>query len=259
MQVVDIKNLSFSFKNVKVFTGLNLSISEGDFTVLLGKNGSGKTTLARILSGDLKFNGEILVLNKQLDKNIIKAVFPDYDDYDSFDMVMDMLVASLKGFSKKEIQDRVINIASVLKINDVLDKSFNFLSFQVKTLVVLGITLIKKPKILVLDNIFDGFDRELKIKILKNIKQFSKKEKITVINMTNDVEDTLLADNIVIISEGKVLLEGSKRKVLERVEFFEKNNMSLPFVVSLSNKLKFYELINKIYFDEKKLVDDLWK
>ena len=77
--------------------------------------------------------------------------------------------------------------------------------------------------------------------------------------MTNDVEDTLLADNIVIISEGKVLLEGSKRKVLERVEFFEKNNMSLPFVVSLSNKLKFYELINKIYFDEKKLVDDLWK
>lgn len=259
MQVVDIKNLSFSFKNVKVFTGLNLSISEGDFTVLLGKNGSGKTTLARILSGDLKFNGEILVLNKQLDKNIIKAVFPDYDDYDSFDMVMDMLVASLKGFSKKEIQDRVINIASVLKINDVLDKSFNFLSFQEKTLVVLGITLIKKPKILVLDNIFDGFDRELKIKILKNIKQFSKKEKITVINMTNDVEDTLLADNIVIISEGKVLLEGSKRKVLERVEFFEKNNMSLPFVVSLSNKLKFYELINKIYFDEKKLVDDLWK
>ena len=259
MQVVDIKNLSFSFKNVKVFTGLNLSISEGDFTVLLGKNGSGKTTLARILSGDLKFNGEILVLNKQLDKNIIKAVFPDYDDYDSFDMVMDMLVASLKGFSKKEIQDRVINIASVLKINDVLDKSFNFLSFQVKTLVVLGITLIKKPKILVLDNIFDGFDRELKIKILKNIKQFSKKEKITVINMTNDVEDTLLADNIVIISEGKVLLEGSKRKVLERVEFKKKNNMSLPFVVSLSNKLKFYELINKIYFDEKKLVDDLWK
>ena len=128
MQVVDIKNLSFSFKNVKVFTGLNLSISEGDFTVLLGKNGSGKTTLARILSGDLKFNGEILVLNKQLNKNIIKAVFPDYDDYDSFDMVMDMLVASLKGFSKKEIQDRVINIASVLKINDVLDKSFKFLS-----------------------------------------------------------------------------------------------------------------------------------
>lgn len=263
MQAIDIKNLNFSCGKIKVFDGLNLSISEGDFTAVLGKNGSGKTMLANILSGNLKFDGEILVLNKQLDKKIsrskIGTVFSDLDDYDSFDIVMNMLVNSLTGLSKKEIQNRILNIASEFKFNDVLDKTFNYLSFQEKILVMLGLSLVKKPKILILDNIFEGFDKDLKNNILKKLKRFAKKEKMTVIDMTNDVEDTLLADNIVIIGDGKVLLSGSKRKVFEKEAFFEKNNMALPFVVSLSDKLKFYELIDKIYFDEKKLVDDLWK
>ena len=47
--------------------------------------------------------------------------------------------------------------------------------------------------------------------------------------------------------------------VLENEEVFEENEFELPFVVSLSNKLKFYDLIDKVYFDEKKLVNDLWK
>ena len=73
------------------------------------------------------------------------------------------------------------------------------------------------------------------------------------------MDESFYADNIVIIGEGKVLLKGSKKKVFEKEEVFEKYELERPFVVSLSDKLKFYDLIDKIYFDEKKLVNDLWK
>ena len=68
-----------------------------------------------------------------------------------------------------------------------------------------------------------------------------------------------LLDEVVIIGGGKVLLKGSKKRVLEDENFFETYDMELPFTVNLSNKLKFYELIDRVYFDDKKLVDDLWK
>ena len=82
---------------------------------------------------------------------------------------------------------------------------------------------------------------------------------MTIINFTNDVEEGLVGNQVVIIGNGKVLLKGSKKNVFENENFFEENDMNLPFVVSLSDKLKFYDLIDKIYLNEKKLVDDLWK
>lgn len=259
MQAIDIKDLNFIYRNIKVFENLNLSLSDGSFTVIMGKNGSGKTALANILSNKLKFHGKILIYGKQKNFNLVETIFNDLDYYDSFDTVINILVTALKGLNKKEVRKKVLWIANEFKFNDVLNKSFNYLSFQKKVLVILGISLIKNPKILILDNIFDGFDQNLKTKVLRNLKRYSKKEKITVVYMTNDVEDALLADEILIIGDGKVLLKGSKRKVFEKEDFFEQYDMELPFVVSLSEKLKFYELIDKIYFNEKKLVDDLWK
>ena len=128
-----------------------------------------------------------------------------------------------------------------------------------KKLVILGMKLVQSPKILILDNLFDGMSRGVKSKILRNLKKEVKKNKLTVINLSNDVEEALYADMVVIIGEGKVLLKGSKRKVFENESFFENYELELPFVVNLSNKLKFYELVDKIYFDDKKLVDDLWE
>ena len=91
MQAIDIKNLNFSYGNIKVFNNLNLSITEGDFTTILGKNGSGKTTLANILSGNLKYKGDILFFNKSFKSNDIGFV-DDLSEYDSGDLVMNVLI-----------------------------------------------------------------------------------------------------------------------------------------------------------------------
>lgn len=249
MQVVQIKNLNFNYGENVIFNNFNLNISEGKFVTILGKNGSGKTTLAKILGGFYKKN--ILIYGENDYKNI-KVVF---DDLDFDGIVMNILINSLKGLDKKEISDRVIEVSKLFGFDKLLNKDYDTLCLKDKKIVNLGIGILSKPKVLVLDNILEGLDKKNKNIILKKLKKL----KITMINLSNDVNDALISDEVVIIGGGKVLLKGSKKRVLEDENFFETYDMELPFTVNLSNKLKFYELIDRVYFDDKKLVDDLWK
>ena len=121
-------------------------------------------------------------------------------------------------------------------------------------MIILGKALIQKPKVLIIDNLFEDMDKDLKGIILKKLKKYMKG--MTIVNFSNDVEEALFSDMVVIIGDGKILLKGSKRKVFENETFFENYDLELPFVVNLSNKLKFYDLVDKVYFDEAKLVDD---
>lgn len=249
MQVVQIKNLNFNYGENVIFNNFNLNISEGKFVTILGKNGSGKTTLAKILGGFYKKN--ILIYGEN-DYQNIKVIF---DDLDFDGIVMNILINSLKGLDKKEISDRVIEVSKLFSFDKFLNKDYDTLCLKDKKIVNLGIGILSKPKVLVLDNILEGLDKKNKNIILKKLKKL----KITVINLSNDVNDALISDEVVIIGGGKVLLKGSKKRVLEDENFFETYDMELPFTVNLSNKLKFYELIDRVYFDDKKLVDDLWK
>lgn len=249
MQVVQIKNLNFNHGENVIFNNFNLNISEGKFVTILGKNGSGKTTLAKILGGFYKKN--ILIYGEN-DYQNIKVIF---DDLDFDGIVMNILINSLKGLDKKEISDRVIEVSKLFGFDKLLNKDYDTLCLKDKKIVNLGIGILSKPKVLVLDNILEGLDKKNKNIILKKLKKL----KITMINLSNDVNDALISDEVVIIGGGKVLLKGSKKKVLENENFFETYDMELPFMVNLSNKLKFYELIDRVYFDDKKLVDDLWK
>ena len=249
MQVVQIKNLNFNYGENVIFNNFNLNISEGKFVTILGKNGSGKTTLAKILGGFYKKN--ILIYGKN-DYQNIKVIF---DDLDFDGIVMNILINSLKGLDKKEISDRVIEVSKLFGFDKLLNKDYDTLCLKDKKIVNLGVGILSKPKVLVLDNILEGLDKKNRNIILKKLKKL----KITVINLSNDVNDALISDEVVIIGGGKVLLKGSKKRVLEDENFFETYDMELPFTVNLSNKLKFYELIDRVYFDDKKLVDDLWK
>lgn len=257
MQAISIRDLCFNYGNIQVFKNLNINIYSGCFTTILGKNGSGKTTLANILAGNLKYKGKILVFNKSYNNNEIMFI-DDFIEYDN-DMVMDLLIKETSGLNKEEIRNKIFNISVEFNFSKCLDKKLYDLSFVERKLVVLGSYLIKGAKILILDNFFEGIDKKLKKEIIQKLKRLANKKNMTIVDFTNDSEDLMYADNIIIIGDGKAILKGSRKNVLEKEEIFEKYELELPFVVSLSDKLKFYDLIDKIYLDEKKLVDDLWK
>ena len=81
---------------------------------------------------------------------------------------------------------------------------------------------------------------------------------MTIIHITQDIEDTLISDQVVIIDK-KVLLKGNKEKIYKEEETLNNLGYKLPFMVELSNRLKFYNLIDETIYDMQKMVDTLWK
>ena len=80
-----------------------------------------------------------------------------------------------------------------------------------------------------------------------------------IINYTTNIEETLLLDYLVVLHENKIIMEGKKELVLQEEKILKKLGFNLPFIVELSNGLKYYGVIDKVYFNNEELVNVLWK
>ena len=80
-----------------------------------------------------------------------------------------------------------------------------------------------------------------------------------IINYTTDIEETLLLDYLVVLHENKIIMEGKRELVLQEEKILKKLGFNLPFIVELSNGLKYYGVIDKVYFNNEELVNVLWK
>ena len=80
-----------------------------------------------------------------------------------------------------------------------------------------------------------------------------------IINYTTDIEETLLLDYLVVLHENKIIMEGKKELVLQEEKILKKLGFNLPFIVELSNGLKYYGVIDKVYFNNEELVNVLKK
>ena len=76
--------------------------------------------------------------------------------------------------------------------------------------------------------------------------------------MTNNMEDTLLWENIIIMDKGKIVLNDKKENIFMKYDDIKKIGLDLPFIVDLSIKLKYYGLVNKIYFNMEELIGAIW-
>lgn len=88
---------------------------------------------------------------------------------------------------------------------------------------------------------------------------YCQKRNINIINITTLSEELLLLPNIIVLENNQVVLEGTKEEVLSNEKIFSKLGIKRPFIVQLSSELKDYNVINKLYFDNEELVDELWK
>lgn len=110
-------------------------------------------------------------------------------------------------------------------------------------------------EVFVFMNVLTYLDNDFKERLIRYLKLGNRR----IINYTTDIEETLLLDYIVVIHEDKVIMEGKKELILQEEKILKKLGFNLPFVVELSKGLKYYGLVNKTYFNNKELVNDLWK
>lgn len=257
MNAVEVRNLSFNYKGAFVFDKLNFNVKKGSFITIVGKGGSGKSTLFNILSGNLKYDGSILIhgnsINAATEKGYLGFVSPDLD-YFKEKTVIDELIGALKykGRDYDKISSNIDKISKKIGINNILNKEIKYLSVKEKVLVMFAMQCLLRPKVLIIDNSFSILDCE-KDMVVKEIKRVFKNW--TVIDITNDTSECLIGQEVLFLKKNPVkkdvhLLDGDD---------FLSNNLDIPFMIMLSERLKFYGLTDKVYLDVERLIDDLWR
>lgn len=265
--MIKIENLNFSYRNKKVFENLNLDIEKGKIVSIIGPNGCGKSTLVKILLGLIHYNGRITIDNilllKDNQKDIRKkigVVFTNPDHQFVAETVMDDIAFTLENmnYKKEDIRKKIEEITKYLGIYDILESNPHDLNVNQKQLVSLASALVHDPEILILDEALTSFDPVEKDKIITLLKELNDKG-LTVINISHDIEDTLISDEIFVMNNGQIVFSGSKEQMYKEEKLLKSLGFNLPFIVELSNRLMFYNLIDHVIYDMKELVDVLWK
>lgn len=266
--LINVENLTFSYGKKNVFANFALTVDEGDFISIVGSNKSGKSTLIKLLAGVLPSKGKISInyvivdsKNRSYTADLVGVLLGEVDDQFLFDDVYHELAFPLENLAmnRDQIEQRIGETAHLLKITDLLEKKINRLSMSEKAKLLFAISIIHKPKVLLLDNPFAMMGKSDRLEMIAIIRYLIKEEGITVILTSNDLNNALYSDYLYIIDNGKIAVEGNPIAVMKEDKLISRLNLELPFMVDLSNKLKLYGLIDSIIIDMDRMVNTLWK
>lgn len=220
--MLKLENISKKLGNFSL-SGISIDIADGDYFVLLGRSGSGKTQLLELIAG-LKEpdSGRILVDNEDVTRTKIQdrnigLVFQDYAIFPNM-TVFGNIAYSLhcRKIEKKEINERVDNIARELNISNILNRFTNNLSGGELQRVALARTLITYPKVLLLDEPLASIDASLKDDIKKIFRQLHRKG-LTIVHVTHDYREAVsLATSVGVIHNGHIIQVGTPSEVFSK-------------------------------------------
>lgn len=242
----------YNFFDDYLFENLNILVPKDNFITISGPNNCGKTTLLRILNREIITENKIVIENRGINNykieeysKLVQCVIPLEDIFEEETVEEELL----------SINNKIDKIVKDLKLTKLLTKNTNNLSDKEKVLIQLTKAVLRKPSILLIDDLSLYFDNKEK----KDIFKFLRKQKLTIVYTTLSLEDTLYSDYLYIIGNKKVALEGNPLYILQKDNIINKLGLKLPFMVDLSVKLTDYELIDKQILDPKEMVDELWK
>ncbi|MGN1001102.1 MAG: ATP-binding cassette domain-containing protein [Bacilli bacterium] len=266
--ILSVKNLYYSYDDELIFNNLSFFIEKNTINGIIGPNKCGKTTLIRILCGILRSQDNVCVDNIPLTKENLReyslkigsVFFKDSNKFLCEDVVNE-LIFSLENlcFSKSEINIRLKEILDIFDINDIKKKKIKELSKFEQVKVALASSLIHRPKVLLVDDIFDEISYQEYCEIISIIRKFIENYEMSVLFTTNNLEKILLCDKVMFINDKKIELEGNVNQILEHDNILAREGMNIPLMIDLSLKLKFYNLVDDVIMDVSGMVEELWK
>ena len=267
-KIIKIDKLNFRYNDNLILNNLNLEIDKGSFVSIIGPSGSGKSTLIKILTGlYLNYDGYINIDGYNLSEFYLKeirrkigVVFDNPDNHFVSETVIDDLAFSLENlqYSSDDITNSIKEIAKIFKIEDILYSEPRNLTNSEKQKVAIAGSLIFNPKILILDESLHQLTPSDKKDILGILKKYQKERNLTIIMITHNLENTLYSNRIVVLENGSIYLDGTLEEVYSHRQKLSKLKLNLPFMIKLSYRLIEEGIIDKIYTDGMKLMEDLW-
>ena len=244
--MIEIKNLSYKYKNGnKVLNNINLNINKGEFVCIIGKNGSGKSTFSKLLSGLLPFKDGKIIVNGinlkdkkktlEIRKNI-GIVFQNPENQILFDKVYDDIAFSLQnlGFSKEQISNIIDDALNSVNMSEYKNSYTDTLSLGQKQRIAIASTLAINPNLLILDEPTTMLDPINKTAIYKTLNNLHEKS-ITIIYITNNIDEILLADRILFLENGEIKEDFKRETLLNHLDSLK--DFEAPGIISLIKKL----------------------
>ena len=266
-EIIKTENLGFTYDDydgessllqtgaeIPALSDVNLTVYEGEYVAVLGHNGSGKSTLAKLLN---------MILLPTVGKIFIDGVettAPEFTDDDVFNvrhsigMVFqnpdNQLVATVVeedvafgpenlGLEREEIRKRVDEALEMVDMTAYKRHAPHKLSGGQKQRVAIAGIIAMKPKVIIFDEstaMLDPLGRQDVIRIMEKL---NREEHITVINITHYMDEAARADRVVVINDGKLLLDGTAKEVFREVDILHKIGLEAPqgkeLISSLSN------------------------
>ena len=259
LEIIDVTK---RFGDILALDRVNLKIEKSEIFSLLGSSGCGKSTLLRIIAGFEKPDqGKILLEGNDITNlppyiRPLNIMFQNYALFPHLN-VTNNIKFGLKeeSFSKQEINNRVNEILNLLELNGLEERKVNEISGGQQQRVALARCLVKKPKLLLLDEPLAALDKQLRIQTQFELVNLQNKLGITFIIVTHDQEEAIsLSDRMAIMQNGEILQVGNP------VEIYEKpKNTYIANFIGTANIFNIKEISKNFLIEELNIKIDLPK
>ena len=251
--IIKIKNVSFSYpeSDAPAIDNISFNVKRGSWTSIIGHNGSGKSTIIRLINGLLvpDESGDPLIEVDGIKltddtvwevRNRVGIVFQNPDNQFVGATVADDVAFGLenRGISHSEMVKIVPEAIKAVGMSEYANSEPANLSGGQKQRVAIAGILAIKPKIIVLDEATSMLDPEGRNQILSIVQDMKDKYDLTVISITHDIDEANMADQVLVMNDGKLITQGSTKTVFSQVSLLKSIGLDVPFFEQIKEKLQ---------------------
>ena len=276
MAKIKLQNVSFFYGKGTAYCkealkNVNIEIKDGSITGLIGHTGSGKSTMLQLLNGlaspsegNVYLDGvDIWEKPKEIGKVRFRVgLVMQYPEYQLFEETVEKDIAfgpKNMGLNEEEIAERVREAIDFVGLDpDVLYKNPFDLSGGQKRRVAIAGVIAMRPEVLVLDEPAAGLDPQGRDVILDGIFKYREKTGATIIIVSHSMEDMArICDDIIVLSHGEVVLQGTRDEVFSESQMLEKIGLAVPQITLLMHELNARGIVvnNGIYTHEAAVIE----
>lgn len=251
--IIQVNNISFTYpeSDSPAIDNISFEIKRGSWTSIIGHNGSGKSTIIRLINGllvaDEKDDSYIEVDGTKLNddsvwdiRDKVGVVFQNPDNQFVGATVADDVAFGLenRGTPRAEMLKIVPEAIKAVDMTEYTDTEPANLSGGQKQRVAIAGILAIRPKIIVLDEATSMLDPEGRDRILSIVQQMKQEYDLTVIAITHDIDEANLADNVIVMNDGKMITQGTPTDVFSQVKLLKSIGLDVPFFQQVMDDLR---------------------
>ena len=282
--LIETKGLSFTYTDDTqvapmnahpALVGVDLSVKRGEYIAVLGHNGSGKSTLAKLLSlilipsqGEIYIDGKCVSGEDITDDEIFEVrkkigmVFQNPDNQLVATVVEEDVAFGPEnlGIEREEMISRVNDALKMVGMSEYAKHAPHKLSGGQKQRVAIAGIIAMRPECIIFDESTAMLDPLGRRDVMEIMERLNKEEGITVINITHYMDEAARADRVIVINDGRMVLDGTPEEVFSRVDELHAMGLEAPQGAELVDELRFCGLkFEKTPITDEECIDAIYR